>query len=176
MAAKADLHIHTTYSDGKKSPLEVLNLAVSKGLKAISITDHDTVKGYLKGVEILKSKQLSIELITGAEFTASFKDKDIHLLGYYFDPFHKELSEYLTTCSVQRRCRMKSMIDWLNKKKRKSKTVCKNRVHEHPVSKHETVYRDGVSNAKFIIMQAEQDLEVCRGLLGLRLGLILGLE
>ena len=115
MAAKADLHIHTTYSDGKKSPLEVLNLAVSKGLKAISITDHDTVKGYLKGVEILKSKQLSIELITGAEFTTSFKDKDIHLLGYYFDPFHKELSEYLTTCSVQRRRRMKSMIDWLNK-------------------------------------------------------------
>ena len=116
MAAKADLHIHTTYSDGKKSPLEVLNLAVSKGLKAISITDHDTVKGYLKGVEILKSERLPIELITGAEFTASFKGKDIHLLGYYFDPYHKELSEYLTTCSVQRRCRMKSMIEWLNKK------------------------------------------------------------
>ena len=58
MAAKADLHIHTTYSDGKKSPLEVLNLAASKGLKAISFTDHDTVKGYLKGVEVLKSEQL----------------------------------------------------------------------------------------------------------------------
>lgn len=54
MAAKADLHIHTTYSDGKISPSEVINLAVSKGLKAISITDHDTIKGYLKGIELLK--------------------------------------------------------------------------------------------------------------------------
>ncbi len=116
MAAKADLHIHTTYSDGKKSPLEVLNLAASKRLKAISITDHDTVKGYLKGLDILKWNKLPIELISGAEFTASFKDKDIHLLGYYFDPNHKELSEYLTTCAVQRRRRMKSMIEWLNKK------------------------------------------------------------
>ena len=116
MAGKADLHIHTTYSDGKISPFEVLNLAVAKGLKAISITDHDTIKGYLKAEEILKSEQLPIELITGAEFTTTFNDKDIHLLGYFFDPYHKELSEYLTACSVQRRRRMKSMIDWLNKK------------------------------------------------------------
>jgi len=114
MAAKADLHIHTTYSDGKISPSEVINLAVSKGLKAISITDHDTIKGYLNGIELLKSEQLAIELISGAEFTATYNDKDIHLLGYYFDPEHKELLKYLTACSIQRRRRMKRMIEWLN--------------------------------------------------------------
>ena len=64
MAGKADLHIHTTYSDGKISPFEVLNLAVTKGLKAISITDHDTIKGYLKAEEILESEQLPIKLIS----------------------------------------------------------------------------------------------------------------
>ena len=136
MAAKADLHIHTTYSDGKISPSEVINLAVSKGLKAISITDHDTIKGYLKGIELLKSEQLAIELISGAEFTATFNDKDIHLLGYYFDPEHKELLEYLTACSVQRRRRMKRMIEWLN-----SKNIEIDFQEVQAISKHATLAR-----------------------------------
>jgi predicted metal-dependent phosphoesterase TrpH len=116
MRYKADLHIHTTYSDGRVRPDEILDLAYSKGLKAISITDHDTIKGYLAGLDALQNKTYELELIPGVELTAMFRGKEIHVLGYFFDAHNKALRAYLTKCSVQRRNRMKAMIEWLNQK------------------------------------------------------------
>lgn len=88
-----DLHIHTNFSDGTYTPKEIILLAKEKGLKAISITDHDT----LNGIEEAKyyGKIHNIEVINGIEFSASFMEKEIHILGYFFDTKNKNLLQKL---------------------------------------------------------------------------------
>jgi predicted metal-dependent phosphoesterase TrpH len=58
-----DLHIHTTASDGLLNPEQVVEFAKEAGLRAISITDHDTINGYLAARK--KAEELDIELIPG---------------------------------------------------------------------------------------------------------------
>ncbi len=64
---KADLHIHTTASDGLLSPEEVVRWAVYKKLSAIGITDHDTIKGIQPAIDI--ALQYNIEIVPGIEFS-----------------------------------------------------------------------------------------------------------
>lgn len=91
MTEKADLHVHTTYSDGILRPEELINLAKSKDFKYLSITDHDTVQGT---VEALKHND-GIVIIPGIELSASYDNKEIHLLGYFIDPGCEKLNKYL---------------------------------------------------------------------------------
>lgn len=76
---KADLHIHTTYSDGILTVQEVLNLALKEGLTHISITDHDTLAGTL---EALNTKT-SLTIIPGIELSTYHNNESIHILGYF---------------------------------------------------------------------------------------------
>lgn len=79
----ADLHCHSTCSDGTCSPEEILDLAVQKGLKGISITDHDSTSAYEGLFE--KAAARNLEVITGVEFSCSHKNVSVHILGYNFD-------------------------------------------------------------------------------------------
>ncbi len=81
-----DLHIHSTCSDGKMSPEEILKQAETKGLKYISICDHNTLDAYSKS-EILNNKMI----ISGIEFDCWYKGILIHILGYGFDVNNEEL-------------------------------------------------------------------------------------
>ena len=81
---KADLHCHSSCSDGQLSPLELLNLAHSKELKGLSITDHDTVEAYTPEL-FDEAKSLGIVLCTGVEFSCQLNDVNVHVLGYNFD-------------------------------------------------------------------------------------------
>jgi 3',5'-nucleoside bisphosphate phosphatase len=72
-----DLHIHTYYSDGKFSPKEIIGFAEKYKLKAISITDHDTIKAY----DVLKTIKTNIEIINGVEIQANTTE----ILGYLID-------------------------------------------------------------------------------------------
>ena len=83
-----DLHVHTTASDGTKTAEEVLSLASSCGLKAVAVTDHDTVSG------IIDSHSSPVELIPGIEFSTKFITK-VHILGYYIDIDNAELKKQL---------------------------------------------------------------------------------
>lgn len=78
----ADLHCHTTCSDGTSTPEEILKLAVEKGFKGVSITDHDTVAAYEGLYE--KAASYDIELLTGIEFSCHHKTVSVHILGYGF--------------------------------------------------------------------------------------------
>ncbi len=78
-----DLHLHSTCSDGHDTPEELVEAAIGAGYKTISITDHDTVNGVLRGLEAAKSKP--IELIPGIELSSVDGSDDIHILGYYID-------------------------------------------------------------------------------------------
>jgi 3',5'-nucleoside bisphosphate phosphatase len=94
----ADLHVHSTASDGLFSPQEVVAIARRAGLSAVAITDHDTLDGYLAVKETL-----GIEIIAGVEISAEFEGRDLHLLGYLVDPDHADLSTALEQLRGQRR-------------------------------------------------------------------------
>jgi len=81
MLYRADLHCHSTYSDGCYHPIELLRLAHQQKISAISITDHDTLDGYQEEV-IKEAKRLGVDLFVGVELSASFQQRTIHVLGY----------------------------------------------------------------------------------------------
>jgi predicted metal-dependent phosphoesterase TrpH len=77
----ADLHTHTTASDGMQSPAENVRLAKKAGLAAIAITDHDTVAGVAEAM--LEGERLGITVVPGVEVSTVASGTDIHILGYY---------------------------------------------------------------------------------------------
>jgi hypothetical protein len=79
---RADLHCHSTCSDGSLTPEELIIHAKSCGLSGLSITDHDTIKAYSSVFPIAEA--MNIQLISGVEFSASLDGTSIHLLGYSF--------------------------------------------------------------------------------------------
>jgi hypothetical protein len=81
-----DLHTHTCYSDGDLDPEELVKLAKSKGIKILSITDHDTVDGLDEARR--ECEKQNITLIPGIEFTTEteYSGIEVHILGYNFDP------------------------------------------------------------------------------------------
>ena len=81
MTYRADLHCHSTFSDGSLTPIELLELAKKNDLSGLSITDHDTLNAYSKEVYDV-AKTLRVHLFTGVEFSARFQDISVHILGY----------------------------------------------------------------------------------------------
>jgi len=81
---RADLHCHSTCSDGSLSPKEIIHLAKEIGLSAISITDHDTVEAYVSAIPL--SKELGLTLLPGIELSAAMNGISVHILGYGFQP------------------------------------------------------------------------------------------
>ncbi len=80
---KADLHVHTHFSDGTFSPEEVLRRARKLRLCAIAITDHDIVDAITPAMEA--AQPYKIEVIPGVELTAEAEDTEIHILGLFID-------------------------------------------------------------------------------------------
>jgi 3',5'-nucleoside bisphosphate phosphatase len=111
---KADLHTHTTASDGALAPGDLLRKARQKGLKTLAITDHDTIKGYLEARPV--ADELGIELLPGVEITALWEKREIHLLAYMFNPEHPGICDLLVRHKVARVNRMKGIVRSLNKK------------------------------------------------------------
>ncbi len=88
-AMYADLHIHTCFSDGAQSPLEVVDTAKAKGLNVISVCDHDTIAAYSSLHPICEAA--GIRLIQGVELDVNWHNRVLHLLGYAFDPKNTQL-------------------------------------------------------------------------------------
>jgi predicted metal-dependent phosphoesterase TrpH len=78
-----DLHLHTTASDGRSTPAELVDLAVQAGLHVMSVTDHDTTAA-VPDVTAFAAER-GIEVITGIEVTAVLRGRDVHMLGYFYD-------------------------------------------------------------------------------------------
>ncbi|CAM3951095.1 PHP domain-containing protein [Paenibacillus alkaliterrae] len=81
MRGLADLHTHTTASDGMQSPAENVRLAKAAGLAAVAITDHDTVAGVAEAV--LEGMRTNIIVVPGVELSTAASGIDIHILGYF---------------------------------------------------------------------------------------------
>jgi hypothetical protein len=88
-----DLHLHTTASDGRLAPADLVALAASAGLTTISVTDHDTTAGLAEARAA--AAPLGVRLIDGIEITAVEAGRDVHVLGYFFDPENAVLGSFL---------------------------------------------------------------------------------
>lgn len=104
--------MHTIHSDGLLSPSELLDVVRSKNLRAFSVTDHDTVEGYLAMRDILTEGDP--ELIPGLEMSVSNQGVDLHLLAYYFDPDYSALKDVLVRFRENRNQRARKMVELLN--------------------------------------------------------------
>lgn len=77
---RADLHVHTTASDGTYTPSQVVALARAARLAAVAITDHDTLAGI---PEARSTSAGAVEVVPGVEITAAYAGREVHLLGYW---------------------------------------------------------------------------------------------
>jgi len=112
MGAYVDLHTHTTYSDGILTPEELLQKATGVGLAAISITDHDSIDGCIEAREF--SKEYSVEIIDGIEFSCYEDGKEVHECEYNFDIYNPELQSYLADFREKRYIRAKLIVEKLH--------------------------------------------------------------
>src|SRR5437763_9389211 len=86
---RADLHVHTTCSDGTYTPAEVVDLARRSGLAAVAVTDHDTLAGIAPARAAARGP---LEVVAGVEVTAEHNGRVRHLLGYFIDPQDADLN------------------------------------------------------------------------------------
>lgn len=108
LGSRADLHVHTTASDGTNKPYEVVRKAAKKGLAALAVTDHDTMAGVEEALSA--GQELGVTVIPGVEISSSMNGKDIHILGYYADLHNREWQERLEQLRMGRARRNEQII------------------------------------------------------------------
>lgn len=113
MMFRADLHCHTTCSDGALTPEELIAHAKARGLKGLSITDHDTVAAYRTAPAC--AQRWDIALGTGIEISASFLGKSVHVLGYDISINDAELLAFCAAQQEIRRERNAAMLERLRR-------------------------------------------------------------
>lgn len=109
----ADLHTHTTCSDGCFSPTELVAYAAGQNVGVMAITDHDSVAGIDEAIRA--GFKYGVEIIPGIELNTDIKDADLHVLGYYIDYNDPGFVTKLDALRNSRVERMRMMIDKLAK-------------------------------------------------------------
>ncbi len=108
---RADLHMHTTCSDGVYAPAQIVDLARRSGLMAVAITDHDTLAGIAPARQAARD---TAEIIAGVEITAEYSGAEFHLLGYFVRLDDGSLSAALDRLCVRRQERFREMVQRLS--------------------------------------------------------------
>jgi hypothetical protein len=103
-----ELHCHTTYSDGSLTPSELVEMAVQTGVKALAITDHDTMGGWDEAMRAASGK---LEIVPGLELSTVCRARSLHILGFY--PDREKLQAPLNERLTGRKRRAQEMIDKL---------------------------------------------------------------
>jgi 3',5'-nucleoside bisphosphate phosphatase len=102
-----DLHLHTTASDGRCTPGELVERAAQAGVTVMAVTDHDTTAA-VADVRAA-AREHGIQAISGIEITASWEGRDLHVLGYLFDPLHEALGAFLLAQRAARIARVEAI-------------------------------------------------------------------
>ncbi len=108
-----DLHTHSCKSDGSYTPAQLVDYAVSKGLSAVALTDHDTIDGLDEAISharaLTAAGRPSVEVVPGIEFSTEYEKKDVHILGLYISHaspvFRQKLDEFVNS-RINRNIRM----------------------------------------------------------------------
>lgn len=110
--AYIDLHTHSNASDGSFPPREVVRLAKERRLKALALTDHDTIDGLKEA--LAAGVEYGIEVIPGVEISAKHALGSMHILGYFLDYDHPLFTERLAVLKQARLDRNPQIITKLN--------------------------------------------------------------
>lgn len=108
-----DLHVHSNASDGSLTPREVADEAISMGLRAIALTDHDTIDGIKEILDYTSDKDL--EVIPGIELSCYYNNREIHILGFFVDYTNPDLQKELSFLKEAREGRNLKMIELMQK-------------------------------------------------------------
>ena len=106
--SRVDLHTHSTASDGRLSPEEIVERAASLGIDVLAITDHDTTDGL--PAARAKAKTLGVTIVPAVEISTVSRNEEIHLLGYFLDLHSPELQALLARARTARRERAQKML------------------------------------------------------------------
>lgn len=107
----ADLHVHTSASDGQLTPHEVAELAALTGMSAIAITDHDTTAGAKSLIESREKLCSGVEIIPGVEINSQWNGRELHILGYYVPLTQSEFQDTLAKLRQSRNTRLRRMVE-----------------------------------------------------------------
>lgn len=102
-----DLHLHTTASDGRCTPQELVTQSLQAGLTVIAVTDHDTTAGLAEARTAAGINGLRV--VSGIEITAMEQGRDLHLLGYFVDQDHEQLQAFLAIQRARRIARVEAI-------------------------------------------------------------------
>lgn len=106
-----ELHCHTTFSDGTLTPTQLVQAALDAGVRALAITDHDTLSGWDEA--IAAASGTALEIVPGVELSTTTQGKSIHILGFY--PDRHKLNALLAERLEGRRRRAQGMVTALHK-------------------------------------------------------------
>ncbi len=107
---KADLHIHSNFSDGSDTIPELIKNIKDAGINIFALTDHDTIGGLS---EVEKHLPSDIKFIKGVELTCKTKDIKCHILGYNINPNNKKLNDLIAQGKILRRNKLEKRIAYL---------------------------------------------------------------
>lgn len=108
---RADLHCHTTCSDGTITPSDIIQLACDLNLKGLSITDHDTIAAYQEACPVAEAKNLP--LISGIELSAVHRETSVHILAYSFSLQSTTIQKICQRHQERRELRYQKILDLL---------------------------------------------------------------
>jgi 3',5'-nucleoside bisphosphate phosphatase len=114
---RADLHVHSSASDGTDPPAEVMRRAAQAGLDVVALTDHDTVAGHAEA-RAAAGTLMPVTLLPGMELSCKLSgprgsQQSLHMLAYLFDPDQPELAAELARIRDDRVIRARAMVDRL---------------------------------------------------------------
>lgn len=106
-----DLHMHTTASDGRSTPEQLVKEILARGITTMAVTDHDTTAAW--GEVSAAAVAAGVTCVPGIEITAVASGRDVHMLGYFFDHTHPELVRFLEQQRIDRRRRVHEIAELL---------------------------------------------------------------
>ncbi len=112
MSALVDLHLHTTASDGRLSPTELIHLLASQGLKQVAISDHDTTEGLAEAFAAAEEFP-DMRIIHAIELSTDIPGDEVHMLGYFLRHEDEELQKILREFRMGRLERGRMMVEKL---------------------------------------------------------------
>lgn len=105
-----DLHLHTTYSDGKDTPAELVGRAEALEFTTIAVTDHDTVAGVDEAVQAAAEGGTGLRVVPGVEISSFHVDREVHILGLFVDTHSEPLLKTLERARVAREERVHGIV------------------------------------------------------------------
>lgn len=102
-----DFHTHSTFSDGTDTPERLVELGEAAGLRALALTDHDTVDGLERFLDC--QPRVSVRLVPGIELSCRFLGRELHMLGLFVDPVDARFRERLEQLRRRREARNTQM-------------------------------------------------------------------